>query len=165
MEAVQALIDELETEAAATKAALERVPADKLDYRPCGHALTLGQLALHIASAPGGVAEMLAQDVVDMPEMDMPAPEPGDDLVAMMEQGVAAAKTELASWTPEKANGLWRVLKSGVEVMAMPRLATARAMLLNHWYHHRGQLTVYFMHLGVPVPAIYGPSIDEDGGH
>jgi len=34
--------------------------------------------------------------------------------------------------------------------------------MLNHWYHHRGQLSVYLRQLGVPVPSIYGPSADEN---
>jgi uncharacterized damage-inducible protein DinB len=37
-----------------------------------------------------------------------------------------------------------------------------RAIMLNHWYHHRGQLSVYLRELDVPVPSIYGPSADEN---
>ena len=56
----------------------------------------------------------------------------------------------------------WRLLSNGQEVMAMPRVAFVRAVMLNHWYHHRGQLTVYLRLLDVPVPSVYGPSADEN---
>jgi uncharacterized damage-inducible protein DinB len=56
----------------------------------------------------------------------------------------------------------WRVLEGEHEIMAMPRVAALRAIMLNHWYHHRGQLSVYLRQLNVPVPSIYGPSADEN---
>ena len=59
-------------------------------------------------------------------------------------------------------NGTWRMKRNGQEVLAMPRVALLRSIMLNHWYHHRGQLSVYLRELGVPIPSIYGPSADEN---
>jgi uncharacterized damage-inducible protein DinB len=59
-------------------------------------------------------------------------------------------------------NGMWRMKRNGHDVVAMPRAALLRSIMLNHWYHHRGQLSVYLRELGVPIPSIYGPSADEN---
>jgi uncharacterized damage-inducible protein DinB len=56
----------------------------------------------------------------------------------------------------------WRLMRGDRELLARPRAAVLRAIMLNHWYHHRGQLTVYLRELDVPIPAIYGPSADEN---
>lgn len=56
----------------------------------------------------------------------------------------------------------WRMLNNGQELLAMPRVAFVRAIMLNHWYHHRGPLTVYLRLLDVSVPSVYGPSADEN---
>ena len=56
----------------------------------------------------------------------------------------------------------WRAVDGDREVLALPVGALLRSIMLNHWYHHRGQLSVYLRELGVPVPSIYGPSADEN---
>jgi uncharacterized damage-inducible protein DinB len=56
----------------------------------------------------------------------------------------------------------WRLMREDRELLAVPRVAMLRSVMLNHWYHHRGQLTVYLRELGVPIPSIYGPSADEN---
>jgi len=56
----------------------------------------------------------------------------------------------------------WRMMQGERELFAVPRVALLRSIMLNHWYHHRGQLTVYLRQLDVPVPSIYGPSADEN---
>jgi len=63
--------------------------------------------------------------------------------------------------TDEKAMGNWRMVVGGREIFTRPRIGVLRVMLLNHWYHHRGQIAVYLRMLDVPVPAIYGRSADE----
>ena len=60
------------------------------------------------------------------------------------------------------AMAMLRVVHEGEEVMAMPKVGLVRAIMLNHWYHHRGQMCVYLRMLGVPVPAVYGVSADEN---
>ncbi len=47
------------------------------------------------------------------------------------------------------------------EILAQPRAVFLRDVMLNHWYQHRGQFSVYLRLLDVAVPASFGPSADE----
>ena len=111
MALIEGLLQELEQEAQTTKRVLERVPDAHLGWKPHAKSMTLGQLAMHIAIVPGGVAEAAAQPSMQRPLFEHPAPRGASEL--------------------------------------------------NHWYHHRGQLSVYLRQLNVPLPSIYGPSADE----
>lgn len=79
-----------------------------------------------------------------------------------LEASVGEAKKILSSMDDAALGETWRLLNGEREVMALPRGAVLRSIMLNHWYHHRGQLSVYLRLLGVPVPSIYGPSADEN---
>ena len=84
------------------------------------------------------------------------------ELIPALEQSVAKAKSLLGEMDDQTAMATWRLMAGDSELMAMPRVALLRAIMLNHWYHHRGQLTVYLRQLNVPVPSVYGPSADEN---
>lgn len=165
--AAQDLSRELAQEAHSTRRVLERVPEGQFDWRPHVKSMSLGQLASHIARIPGRFAITLQQDGLEVAPPSPPvAPPPitsSAGLVEEMEGGVAAAQAFLAGLTSEVASGPWRLTHTGREIFTLPRLAVFRTMVLNHWYHHRGQLTVYLRLLDVPVPAVYGRSADEDG--
>jgi uncharacterized damage-inducible protein DinB len=163
MSIAQSLIPELEQEAATTRRVLERVPADKLGWKPHPKSMSLGQLALHVADTVGRVADMAGLDEMPMPEFG-PQPAAGSvsELLPALDAGVAKAKAFLGGLDDARAMGEWKVVKDGQVVMAMPRMGVVRAIMLNHWYHHRGQLSVYLRLLDVPVPSIYGPSADEN---
>lgn len=157
------MISELEREAAGTRRLLERIPEDKLDWTPHPKSMPLRRLALHIALIPGRITSMLASDSVEMTTLKFDAP-PADsvaDLLAAFEQSVAAAKERLGAMDDTRAQAVWTMYRDGQVFRSMPRIAFARTVLLNHWYHHRGQLTVYLRMLDVPLPAIYGSSADE----
>ncbi len=157
------LIPELEQEAATTRRVLERVPADKLKWRPHAKSMTLGQLALHVATTPGGIAEIAALDEVPMPEPgNFPQPESASQVLTAFEGSIRKAKAYLSELPDDKAMAEWKAMKDGRAVMTLPRFVLLRAIMLNHWYHHRGQLSVYLRLLDVPVPSIYGPSADEN---
>ena len=163
MSIAQSLIPELEQEAATTRRVLERVPADKLDWRPHPKSMSLGQLSLHVATTPGQVAEMAALDEMPMPEFGaQPAAESAQQLIPALDEAVAKAKTILGGLDDNRVMADWKVVKDGQVMMAMPRIAVLRTIMLNHWYHHRGQLSVYLRLLNVPLPSIYGPSADEN---
>ena len=83
------------------------------------------------------------------------------ELLPAFEAALEQARSFLRDFTPEAANRPWRLTSGGAEVFTIPRGALVRSLMLNHWYHHRGQLVVYFRCLGIPVPAIYGRSADE----
>lgn len=156
------LIQELEQETTATRRMLERVPGDKLDWKPHEKSRSLGQLALHVAGTPGAVAGMLAEDEIPVPDFGSdPSPESTDELIGALEESVARAKEVLSGMSDEEARSPFRVVKDGEAVMEIPKIGVARAIMLNHWYHHRGQLSVYLRLLDVPVPATYGDSADE----
>lgn len=163
MRMIDPFLQELEREAATTRRLLERVPGDKLSWKPHKKSMSLGQLAHHVASTPGAVAEIAKVDSVPPPDFsNIPTCESASALLTTFEESVKNAKEILNGFDDQKLMAEWKVEKDGQPIMAMPRIGLVRAILLNHWYHHRGQLTVYLRLLDVPVPSIYGPSADEN---
>lgn len=163
MRIAQGLIQELEQEAATTRRLLARVPAAHFGWQPTPQARTLGQLALHIATTPGGVAALAAQNPAEMPAFpEEVGPASVDDLLTALDGSVQQATAIVGAMDDAALHETWRVMAGERELMAVPRLAFLRSVMLSHWYHHRGQLTVYLRLLGVPIPSIYGPSADEN---
>jgi uncharacterized damage-inducible protein DinB len=162
MKIVDALLQELEQEAQTTRRVLERVPGAHLGWKPHEKSMTLGQLALHIATVPATVAEIAVQPFVQPPKFTQPGATSAAELIPALEQSVARAKQLLGGMDDAAMAFTWRLMDGDKELMALPRGALLRAIMLNHWYHHRGQLTVYLRQLNVPVPSIYGPSADEN---
>ncbi len=162
MAMIDALLQELEQEAQTTKRILERVPQAHLGWKPHEKSMSLGQLALHIATVPGGVAQMAAQPSMQMPAFVQPAATHVSELVPALENSVKQAKAVLGGMDDAAMAATWKVLDGTREVMAMPRGAVLRSIMLNHWYHHRGQLGVYLRLLNIPVPSVYGPTADEN---
>ena len=163
MALIDGLLKELEEEAIATRRVLERVPDSQLAWRPHQKARTLGELALHVATVPGGVAEFVASpSPAQAPEFTDPSPRNASELIPALEESITKAKTALASLDDAAVLETWRLMQGDRELFAVPRIAMLRSVMLNHWYHHRGQLTVYLRALDIPVPSIYGPSADEN---
>jgi uncharacterized damage-inducible protein DinB len=165
MALVDAFLQELAQEAATTRRVLERVPSDKLDWQPHAKSMTLGQLALHVATTPGQIATMIAGASMELPPdfpPKPPTPASTEELLAAFESDLAQAQEVLKGWEDAHAAADWAITKDGNPVMAMPRAGWIRVIGLNHWYHHRGQLSVYLRLLDVPLPSIYGPSADEN---
>jgi uncharacterized damage-inducible protein DinB len=163
MKIIDGLLAELEQEAATTRRVLERIPQEHLSWRPHPKSMSLGQLALHVATVPGNVAEFAASDVVPSPPAFVqPEAATAAELVPALAESVAKARRALGSYDDAKMGAMWRLLNDGREIMAMPRVAFVRAIMLNHWYHHRGQLLVYLRLLNLPVPSVYGPTADEN---
>jgi uncharacterized damage-inducible protein DinB len=160
--AIDALLQELEQEAQTTRRVLERVPGDKLAWKPHEKSMSLGQLALHVASLPGTIAEMCQISPFQAPDFIQEPAKSAAELVPTLEQSVARAKEILRSMDEADLGKMWRVTAGGQEVMALPVGAVLRTIMLNHWYHHRGQLSVYLRQVGALVPSIYGPSADEN---
>jgi len=163
-EATTAMLSELREEAVITKRVLERVPSDKLSWRPHAKSMSLGQLALHVASIPGNLTRLTQLDEYDIAQSSFNPPEPKGlgEIHTALEQSVRSAEEHLASMTEQVASANWRLTLRGKELFSRPRIAVLRSIMLNHWYHHRGQLSVYLRLLDVPVPIIYGRSADEN---
>ncbi len=156
------LIQELEQEADTTRRVLARVPEAQLGWAPHARSRTLGQLAMHVATNPGNVMAFAAQNPAEFPDTGDVSPDSTAQLLTALDASVLDAKRLLGSMSDEALAETWRVHANGTEIMAMPRIAFLRSVLLNHWYHHRGQLSVYLRLFDVPVPSIYGPSADEN---
>lgn len=158
----QGLIQELEMEAATTRRVLERMPDAQLAWKPAETSRTLGQLGVHIAVNPAAVAGLAAHNPAQLPAFQDPVATSTADVLTLLDTSVADARALLAGWDDAAMNETWRVHAGERELMALPRVAFLRAVMFNHWYHHRGQLSVYLRELGVSVPSIYGPSADEN---
>jgi len=162
MTITDALIQELEREAATTRRVLERVPNDRLAWKPHDRSMSLGQLALHVATVPGAVAELSQKSPFQLPQFNQPSATSASELLPALDDSIARAKAVVGSLDEAALGKMWRLMDGDREVMAIPVGAMLRTLMLNHWYHHRGQMAVYLRQVGVPVPAIYGPSADEN---
>jgi len=163
MKIIDGLLAELEQEAATTRRVLERIPQAHLSWKPHPKSMSLGQLALHVATVPGNVAELAAMDTAPLPSgFKQPEAATSAELVPSLTESVAKAKRALGGFDDARMGAMWRLQKDGKDMMAMPRVAFVRAIMLNHWYHHRGQLLVYLRLLDQSVPSVYGPTADEN---
>ena len=163
MVTINDLLQELEQETQTTRRVLERVPDNQLSWRPHEKARTLGELAMHIAVVPGAVAELISSpSPAQVPQFSDPVLKSASELLPTLEQSIANAKKILGGMDEAAFNETWRMMMGDREIFAIPRAALLRSVMLNHWYHHRGQLSVYLKQLDVPIPSIYGPSADEN---
>jgi uncharacterized damage-inducible protein DinB len=161
MPTIQEFLKELDHESTSTRQLLERVPADRYDWRPHPKSMTLGQLAQHIAEIPGRISAIVKEGVFDTSvRRTQGQPESADALLAKFDSSVSEARSNLGSMSDADLTGMWRMVRDGKEMAAMPRSAAMRNLLLNHWYHHRGQLTVYLRLNDVALPSVYGPTAD-----
>ncbi|HEY7482595.1 MAG TPA: DinB family protein [Gemmatimonadales bacterium] len=163
MRLVDPLIAELEQEAETTRRVLERIPEDELGWRPHEKSMSLGQLALHIATTPGGVAQIAGQDSMERPDFSQrPEAKTRREVLGALEESVATALEFLRGLDDARATQSWSMTFQGKTVFSQTRIRLVRTIMLNHWYHHRGEMQVYLRLLGVPVPSVYGPTADED---
>jgi uncharacterized damage-inducible protein DinB len=153
------LLEEIEHELVATGKLLDRLPESRLGWRPHPKSMSLGQLALHVATIPAGIAASLEAGGAEAADL---LTHPAAESVA----GIQAAWGRTMAYlrqNPIAANdGEWSVRHAGRVVMTLPKATVSRFLMLNHWYHHRGQLTVYLRLLDVPLPAVYVASADEN---
>ncbi len=162
----QALLAEFEQEAANTRKTLERVPADKLGWKPHEKSGTMGWLAGHVANLPSWAEMTLSGTELDLEPggkqfQPPPPPQSTQELLAMFDKNLAAARAAIQRASDEDLMVPWTLLKNGQKILTLPRIAVLRGFVMNHSIHHRGQLTVYLRLNNIPVPALYGPSADE----
>ena len=162
------LLPEFDQEMANTRKSLERVPEDKLDWKPHEKSMSFVEIATHMANLLSWTVLSIEQDSYDMapPGEDHPQVDPADSLesaLAMFDKNVTAARAAIEGASDERLLAPWALLHGGNEVFKMPRVAVLRTMIMNHMIHHRAQLGVYLRLNDVPVPSLYGPSADEQG--
>ncbi len=161
---VEPILSEFKAETPAIRRILERVPTDKLTWKPHEKSRTLGQLAIHVANLPGMAAKITDADEFS-PNISGGPPtqiNSADDIRAAFEKNATIFEESVSKLTDETAQGSWRLVAGGKELFRTTKLGALRTNVLNHLYHHRGQLSVYLRLLDVPVPIVYGPTADEN---
>lgn len=162
MSIAQSILPEFDNEMASTRKMLERVPDDKLDYKPDPKSMTLGRLASHVAEIVGWAISVFRDDeYVIMPDHKAFDTKSPTELLETFEKNMKDARAALADAPDSGMMHKWALRFGDQEILAMPRAAVYRSMIMNHIIHHRAQLSVYFRLVGVPVPGMYGPSADE----
>lgn len=161
---LEPMMGEIQEEAATTRRVLERIPPDKLAWKPHPKSMSIGQLGLHIASIPGAITKLAQLDEFDAASANFTPAPPQDtaEIFAALDASIQTAREFLEGVSESALMANWRLTANGQEIFTIPRAALLRSIMLNHWYHHRGQLSVYLRLLEVPVPVIYGRSADED---
>ncbi len=164
----QALLPEFDREMANTRKTLERVPDDKLTWKPHPKSGTMLWLASHLANLPLWVVVTMAQDSFDMDppggsSFKLPAMNSRAETLAVFDEHVKQARATIAAAADPEFMKPWSLLKGGQTIFTLPKIGVLRSFVMNHLIHHRGQLTVYFRLNDIPVPALYGPSGDEIG--
>lgn len=165
MTIAQGFLSEFDNELRTTRSLLAIVPEAQKDWTPHPKSMTLGQLARHIVDMMGWIGPTMRTDTFDMapPGGTAWVPPPFTTTAQLVEDfdaAAAAAREGIAATSDAAMHASWSLLRGGQTVMAMPRIAALRGMLLNHSIHHRGQLSVYLRMLDVPLPSIYGPTAD-----
>lgn len=161
---VQSLLGEFKHEVENTRKLLNAIPDSALDWKPSEKNWTTGQLASHIAETYNWYPGTIQQLVFDMSTYTY---DKGDiskaaNIVAKFEENVKKAQSALESATDASMMDIWRMEMGGKELFpAMPRIQVIRGFLMNHLYHHRGELVVYLRATGNKVPGLYGPTADD----
>lgn len=163
MDIKQGLINELSMEAASTRKILERIPAEKFDWKPHEKSMSIKNLALHMAQLSGWPVSVVTTDELDIATADMRKPEISStqEILDMHEKAIEAAVTAIRNMPEEDLLKPWTFRRGEQIYFQMPKIAVLRGMCYNHVYHHRGQLTVYLRLLDIKVPGMYGPTADE----
>ncbi len=162
---VKSLLGEFLQEVGNTRKLLKAIPDSALLYKPSEKNWTTGQLASHIAEVYNWYQPTLHQDVMDMAAYKY---DKGDisstaNIVAKFEENVINAQKALETATDESMFVDWKMVMGGTDPIfpVMPRIQVVRGFLMNHLYHHRGELVVYLRSTGNKVPGLYGPTADD----
>lgn len=156
-----ALLPEFDQEMATTRKTLERIPDDKLGWKPHEKSMSLGRLASHIAELPSWASVGLNMDVLEMSNYTPWEAASREEVLAKFDKNVADARAAIAAASDEKYMTNWSLSMGGKTLMTMPKVAVVRTFMMNHLIHHRGQFSVYLRLNNIAVPSIYGPSADE----
>ena len=162
MSLAECMLAEFEAQAPITRKFLERLPGDRLAWKPHEKSMSAGQLGLHIARVPGGSVRFVQQNPAQAPNFNsVPQPASVGEILAAFDESITAVRTLLPQFSDAAMQETWRMVQGNQELLTIPRAQFLRDIMLNHWFQHRGQLCVYLRLLNVAVPASWGPSGDE----
>jgi uncharacterized damage-inducible protein DinB len=156
------LLPEFDQEMANTRKILERVPEDKVGYKPHEKSMALGRLASHTAELPSWVAFTIQKELLELQAGQQPySAKSRKELLEKFDENVTEARQQIAGATDEDLQKTWTMKFDGQTVLSMPRAAVLRSVIMNHMIHHRAQLGVYLRLNEIEIPGMYGPSADE----
>lgn len=166
MKLIELLLADLDREVELSRRALEQVPEGKYDWKPHDKSMIFGYLASLVATIPTWIAMIVTRDELDVapadgPKIEQAKNETSDALKQALDKAAADARAALEQTTEEHLQTSWRLLARGQVVWEGARQEMIRDTL-SHWAHHRGQMTVYLRLMGAKVPALYGPSADDN---
>jgi uncharacterized damage-inducible protein DinB len=165
MKLTEFLREELDREVERSRKALKEVPNGKYDWKPHERSMIFGYLADMVATIPMWIQMEIDRDELDIapPEgegLKQPKKETSEELIKALDEAAAGARSALEKTTDDHLRTNWKLLAGGQVVIEEPRYVMIQDTI-NHWAHHRGQMTVYLRLMGQKVPALYGPSADD----
>ena len=155
------MLKEFENQAPVTRRFLERLPEDKLTWKPHEKSMTAGALAFHLALVPAGGMHAVQNETAQAPDFKFPEPKSKQEILKTFDESVRTVREQLPQFDDAAMKDTWRLFSGNREVLAQARGLFLRDVLFSHLYQHRGQLSVYLRILDVAVPASFGPSADE----
>jgi len=167
MEVSRSLLPEFDEEMATTRKFLERVPNEKLGWKPHEKSMTMGQLAWHLSDMPSWCTSTFKHDTLALSDEDFQKKlaerkdKSAKEILAQFDGDLSEARTRLAAADDTVLAQQWRMTWGGQTVVDMPRREVLRKWVMNHLIHHRAQLGVFLRLNGIPIPGAYGPSADE----
>ncbi len=161
-----ALLPEFDHEMATTRKFLERVPDDRLGWKPHQKSFTMGQLGTHLSNIPSWIGDTIKKAELDIapvgqPPYKEPEKHSHQEMVDAFDKNVAAGRQAITAASDETLMKPWSLLAGGKPIMTLPRIAVLRSFIMNHSIHHRAHLGVYLRLCDVAVPSAYGPTADE----
>jgi uncharacterized damage-inducible protein DinB len=159
-------LPEFDQEMTTARKTLERIPEDKLGWKPHDKSMTLGRLAGHVAELAGWAVPTLTQDSLDLAPAGQPPMQPTiatsrKQVLDIFDKNREESRKAIAGTSNEEFMKSWTLLRGGKSIMSMPKIAILRSFCINHVIHHRAQLGVYLRLNDIAVPSVYGPSADE----
>lgn len=156
----QYFLKELNSEYRATRACIERIPRSLFEYKPHPKSMNMGYLTLLVAEIPLWIKHMIIESEIDFATFKHFSPSGTEDMLKHFEENMEAARSALQGSNDEQLQANF-LLKANGKVLYTSSKIVDIGTTLNHWVHHRGQLTVYMRLNDIAVPSIYGPSADE----
>lgn len=156
----QQFLEELKAEESATRKCLERIPESLFEWKPHERSMKMGYLSLLLADVPKWIVAILEKGEVNFGTWEKYEPKTTEDVLKRFEENIQSAKTALENATDESLEELF-YLRAGDKELMKDSKKNSVSSSLNHWVHHRGQLTVYMRLNDIMVPSIYGPSADD----
>jgi uncharacterized damage-inducible protein DinB len=159
-------LPEFDQEMTTARKTLERIPEDKLGWKPHEKSMTLGRLAGHVAELAGWAVPTLTQDSLDFAPPGQPPFQPTiatsrKQVLDIFDKNREESRKAIAATSNDEFMKNWTLLRGGQTLMTMPKIAVLRNFCINHVIHHRAQLGVYLRLNDIAVPSVYGPSADE----